>query len=229
MVRIDLDEVEIADEDACSVDEGSLSNEDFDAGNQLPNVEEYKASVRPQSRLSRRKCRNRLMIAMCFIVAAIISVTVGVIYGRDTAPGVETVNTIGANDSGNTQNENNDVGDSDNYDASSSSSGAETTSPPSPKTPWEIRREKISNMAKDQGWSDASTVHEVTTAQYVAAQWMAVEDPQLLEIEDTLEFKQRYALVVFYYAMKGDLNRWYDGDLPWLNGDDVCSWNKEFP
>jgi len=192
-----------------------------DDGNNLPDLEEYKASQefkddrkkvrksqRPRSKISQRRCRNRIYLGVALVIVVVVSVTVGVIVGRDTAP-------------------------------SSSSSSGDTGNDANPRDPNETeghdsdaygsRQEGVIELVTRLGWSDADQVRASNTPQNKAVRWLADEDPRGVPIEDTREFRQRYALAVFRFALAGENQRWYDGDIPWMNGDDVCAWRTSVP
>ena len=235
MVAIDLDEVILVNEgdtaqqelaqhlpDVVHVSEERRGHHRMDCDDddndshehdQLPDVEEYKieveAAVRSPGATSQRQCRMGMLLTAAFIMVATISIATGVILGRDTAP--------------TTRNGNDGTSSAEEEKRSDDATGSEGESE------GRTRREQISIMSKELGWSDPSTILQANTAQYAAASWMADLDPLQLEIKNSEEFRQRYALVVMYYSFQGDLHPWYDGDLPWLNGDPVCKWFKYYP
>ena len=65
--------------------------------------------------------------------------------------------------------------------------------------------------------------------QYRAAKWLEGESNTLVELplessEARLEFRQRFALAVFYYATRG---REWENQLHFLSPESVCSWNGD--
>lgn len=63
---------------------------------------------------------------------------------------------------------------------------------------------------------------------YIAAQWMAHGDKAAYPVPSTndLEFDERYALTVLYFATGGDRDWHYD--LNWLSEKHVCQWFRSF-
>jgi Leucine-rich repeat (LRR) protein len=80
----------------------------------------------------------------------------------------------------------------------------------------------IALFISDAGWSDIITPD---SSQWKAAKWLAEDDPKKLSPSDTVEYKERYAAAVLYYAFHGD--NW-PVHLNWLTGGDVCSWHDTF-
>lgn len=187
-------------------------DDELDHGNQLPDVEEYKAAAppaRPRSKMSQRRCKQRIILAVSFVIVIVVSVTIGVIVGRDTAP------------PGNTDSSNpfssywgNDAGDKN----------SPTSPPDEGETIYRNRQHEISELVAKLGWSDALKVNEDGSPQFLAAKWMADEDPANLDIEDALDFRQRYALVVIYYSLTGETESWENVHMPWLSQENVCKW-----
>lgn len=79
--------------------------------------------------------------------------------------------------------------------------------------------------------STADDLHDTSSAQYYAAQWMAHGDAQSLPVpkkstfKDHTTFVERYALTVFYFSTGGD---YWSFDLKFLSGEHICTWNQEF-
>ena len=68
-----------------------------------------------------------------------------------------------------------------------------------------------------------------TTPQYRAAKWLEGESDTLVELPPEspvarLEFRQRFALAVFYYTTRG---RVWEDQLKFLSPESVCSWNGD--
>jgi len=81
-------------------------------------------------------------------------------------------------------------------------------------------------------FSDERDLADIGSPQNLAADWMANKDPLRYPVPtDSMEvgayhFLQRYALVVFYYALDGDF---WNSTLHFLSEEHTCSWNAEFP
>mmetsp|Transcript_30566 Transcript_30566/g.46902 ORF Transcript_30566/g.46902 Transcript_30566/m.46902 type:complete len:730 (+) Transcript_30566:131-2320(+) len=81
-------------------------------------------------------------------------------------------------------------------------------------------------------FSDERDLADNGSPQNLAADWMANKDPLRYPVpSDSMEvgayhFLQRYALVVFYYALEGDS---WNSTLNFLSEEHTCSWNAEFP
>lgn len=81
-------------------------------------------------------------------------------------------------------------------------------------------------------FSDERDLKHIGSPQNLAADWMANKDPLGYPVPtDYMEvgayhFLQRYALVVFYYALEGDS---WNSTLNFLSDEHTCSWNAQFP
>jgi len=112
------------------------------------------------------------------------------------------------------------------------SAPAPTVTGPSsaPTAKYNSKREHIAELASNNGWSDSVAVNQPGTPQFNAAVWLGDEDPLRLNVEDTPEFRERYALAVLFYAWKGNGSTgWYQSRLKWMNQLDVCQWNTQLP
>ena len=89
------------------------------------------------------------------------------------------------------------------------------------------RAEAVTNFVIAEGLSDASAVEASGSAQSQAVGFMAVGDDAQLEIPASKDdpgafmFVQRYALAVFFYALKGG---GWQFPLDFLIGDTTCQW-----
>ncbi|GKY91577.1 hypothetical protein MPSEU_000129600 [Mayamaea pseudoterrestris] len=86
---------------------------------------------------------------------------------------------------------------------------------------------EVVDFVTSMGWSDAEEARKQDSPQFRAANWVADNDPMNVDVGDTLEFRQRYALAVFYYTLEGE--RWfYESQLTWLSATSVCDWHAPF-
>jgi Leucine rich repeat len=88
--------------------------------------------------------------------------------------------------------------------------------------------EVLDFIGHEQEWSDPVTLDGRSTDsfQYLAARWIADLDHRYVAMEDSEEFRTRYVLALFYYAMHGD--RW-EHEVNWLTMHSYCSWNNDYP
>jgi hypothetical protein len=93
------------------------------------------------------------------------------------------------------------------------------------------RYSDIRDYLTQQGISKTNDLFDETSPQHFAAQWLAHQDSAQLAIpysygtREHLEFVERYALVVFYYATGGpDWTR----QLNFLGKEHVCTWYQDF-
>lgn len=77
-----------------------------------------------------------------------------------------------------------------------------------------------------QEWSDPSKLAVTDSPQYLAARWIADLDPRDVSMDEVEEFRTRYVLALFYYAMNGD--RW-EHEVNWMTLHSYCNWNNEYP
>ena len=76
-------------------------------------------------------------------------------------------------------------------------------------------------VTETMGWSELSPGLDTVTPQWQAATWLADYDGQELDVGDTPEFRERYALAVIYFALKG---RDWSRDLYFLENTHACKW-----
>jgi hypothetical protein len=83
-------------------------------------------------------------------------------------------------------------------------------------------------IGHERAWSDPATLDGRSTDsfQYLAARWLADLDPRYVAMEDEEEFRTRYVLALFYYALRGD--RW-EHEVNWLTKHSHCNWNNDYP
>ena len=68
-----------------------------------------------------------------------------------------------------------------------------------------------------------SILMDPTTPQYKALNWLALEDPYTVPVDDIDHLKQRYALAVLYFATGGN-DTWIDS-FEFLSAEHECSWS----
>ena len=71
--------------------------------------------------------------------------------------------------------------------------------------------------------SSALTLDDPTSAQFLALQWLALEDEYRVSIDDIEHLLQRYSLAVLYFATGGNTT-WID-PFEFLSNDHECSWS----
>ena len=72
---------------------------------------------------------------------------------------------------------------------------------------------------------DHEALSNTSSPQYLAAKWIADEDPRLAVMDGDRGFHQRYALAVLWFAMGG--TGWHH-DLDFLSSQHECDWNTPF-
>jgi len=72
--------------------------------------------------------------------------------------------------------------------------------------------------------SESDDLHDWTSAQGKAFQWIVNDDERMVLADDT-HMVQRFALAVLFYATGGD--NWQSGDLHWLTAVHECFWFKK--
>ena len=190
---------------------------------QLPAIEEYKSQVAasraranqvlareshsPRSLYtqSKKKKKEYMIIGAIVAVIIILSVSIGVSVGeKKSSSGYSPTDPYG--------------GDFGEY----------TNAPTNPPTHmFDSQTLQVVDFVTNKGWSDAAEARKQSSPQFRAANWIADYDPLNLDVDDTLDFRQRYALAVFYYALDGD--NWMYGDkLSWLSANNVCDWRTQF-
>lgn len=183
-----------------SVDDFSARTHD-----QLPAVETYKATQADP--VAKNKSRRlKIMIAGALsIVFVCVFVTIGVVIGKK-----ESKSATAAAPSTNTGNV-----------------------PPSGAVPTVMKPGQVSRVAQvvtfvstTMGWTNATTINDVMSAQYKAATWIADVDSLKMPLENSEEFRSRYVLAVFYYATLG---HFWDFQLNFLSADHVCLWQADYP
>lgn len=203
---------ELQDESISSVD-----LEHSNGGNQLPNVEEYKVQAaasggkRPRSKISRKRRARVILIVASFVIVAVICIAVGVSIGKNNGSSPPSESSLPWGE--------------DTNDEDAGPSGVATNPPGTPSS----RRTGIADLVGSLGWSSTESLQTPGTPQYHATVWLADVDPMGIEVKDTVEFRQRYAIAVFYYALKKDQTSWYASQtLPWFSAESVCTWTTSF-
>jgi len=176
---------------------------------QLPDVEEYKASMGSTSRsssitsitISRTRLKITLAVALGIVVASIL-IAVGVVIGRDTAEPKPEPYHILHDDDFDYHGQNNGNGElSDRFAA-------------------------IADLAVEHGWADAASLHTTgTSPEHKACHWLAYTDEMQLPVDATPEFQNRFLLALFYYSLNGE--QW-DEQMNFLTAKSVCQWNEVY-
>jgi Leucine-rich repeat (LRR) protein len=189
---------------------------------QLPAVEEYKSQVaasriRANQILAReshsprsiytesKKKKKELMLLGAFLMVVILSISIGVGVSRKKKA-------------------------SSAYSSAGAFNDGRNTPPPTnrPTHAYDSQITQVIDFVVQKGWSDGAEARMQSSPQFQAATWIADFDPLQLNVVDTLDFRQRYALAVFYYALDGP-NWIYNDKLPWLTKDSVCNWRAPLP
>jgi len=72
--------------------------------------------------------------------------------------------------------------------------------------------------------SDSDALHDWTSPQGRAFQWIVNEDERMIHADDP-HLVQRFVMAVIFYATAG--GSWHSGDLHWLSGVHECYWTKK--
>jgi hypothetical protein len=113
--------------------------------------------------------------------------------------------------------------------ASLTSVGAVLTSvvastPNSTNTTTQSRVKAVRSFVLKRNWSQPELLTSTnSTPQVKAVHWIADKDPLQVAIGNTVAFRERYALAVFYFALDG--KHWMNS-ANWLTGTSVCKWNE---
>jgi len=78
----------------------------------------------------------------------------------------------------------------------------------------------------DLGWTSADTFDNKDSPQYRAAEWLADYDQLEVEMTKKGEFRDRYALAVFFFATQGDRWRYR---INWMSTHEACLWSAMWP
>ena len=182
----------------------SIAESDHD---QLPDVEEYKASMSTSRSStscitnSRTRLKITLAVALGIVVASIL-IAVGVVIGRDTAePKPEPYH----------------IHDDDDFDYHNQNGGNNAA--------LADRFDAIANLATVHGWADSGQLHTDGTPEHKACHWMAFTDGMQLPVDVTPEFQNRFLLALFYYSLNGE--QW-DEQMNFLTAKSVCHWNEVY-
>ena len=196
---------------------------------QLPAVmESHKTNVALSTFDTTRRTQRRkmlLLIAGMFVLAS-VCVTLGVVIGRDEEEASETTN-------GGTNNvavpDTDSLPDEIFYVPRSPAAAPSTTTTDrqnpnatltTGRTP--SRLENVKAFVSTNQWSTLESTLDPESPQSKASLWLADFDPLFVELEDTMEVRNRYALAVLYYAFDGP--RWAH-DVNWMTVFDTCDWN----
>ena len=87
-------------------------------------------------------------------------------------------------------------------------------------SPTVSRQTAIENWVLNNGWSS-----ELGPSQTRAIEWLATKDELALAVENSQDFRQRYAVTVLYYALLGSTGSWIVewGLRPW---QPICNWTN---
>lgn len=181
-------------------DESSSYNHD-----QLPDVESYRQQMGNENRpptLTKSIC-----VAMCsfILVTAIIVTLVSVILNSGQAEPASVVFEDDVNNGG---------GNTGNWYQ------GETER-------FLAIREYVTTVRGISTFDSVQALGDAQSPQYKAAQWMAHGDLQKMEVpqfdQPSLEFDERYAMAVFYFATGGPS---WSAQLNFLSSGHICTWNE---
>lgn len=96
---------------------------------------------------------------------------------------------------------------------------------PEGERPNRSRVHEYADFIVDHHWSKQDVISEPQSPQWKAAVWLADFDLTHSEPEDTMAFRQRYGLAVFFFALGG---REWVYDVGFLDEGHVCDWNERF-
>ena len=63
----------------------------------------------------------------------------------------------------------------------------------------------------------------LSSNEYKALEWVAIQDPRQLPTEDTVQLRERFALMLIYFATNGDST--WTSKSNWKTGVDHCLWS----
>jgi Leucine-rich repeat (LRR) protein len=205
-----------------------MSVDDFSerVHDQLPAVESYKATVNGQTsgssfEATRRTYRRKLILVVAGSIAFVtLFLTIGVVIGRDEEESDSNSPFTAAYKP--------TTSDEDGYAPSTPTPTATTGTidPNATQGRSPSRADSVAALVSTSDWSSLASTLDKLSPQYKAALWIADYDPLYLQIADTDEFRNRYALAVFYYATGGP--KW-SFNINWMTVHDVCSWNADWP
>jgi Leucine-rich repeat (LRR) protein len=202
---------DLQDESISSVDlEGSRNS----GGNQLPSIEEYKNEIaiaerRSPSKISRRRQARVICTIASFVVVAVISIAIGVSIGRNSNHNLSNSPSQGFGNNGPV--------------------GVATNPPDAGVGRDEERQNGVATLVERLGWSTSAALNTPGSPQRRAVVWLANIDEMGIEIKDSVEFRQRYALAVIYYSLQKEGRSWYaNRALPWFTETPVCEWTASF-
>jgi len=193
----------------------SIDAEDDQDGNihdQLPDPDEYKAQLgfsRPESRLTRLRRKRFLTMVSVFALIVLVAIVIGTVIGKANGGGKKS-----------------NAAYQPSSDGSFSGSVVAMGPTPSP-TNKKVDRSRVDQvMSVVQFMSSPVDLTTGGSPQEEAVMWIANTDPRQVVVGDTVEFKERYALAVLYYAMGG--NGWeYTTSMRWMGPENECAWNTE--
>ncbi|CAJ1948253.1 unnamed protein product [Cylindrotheca closterium] len=83
-------------------------------------------------------------------------------------------------------------------------------------------RSRISIMAEILLPDTSLTSPTLGTDEYKALRWLAMDDPRLLPAEDTVQLRERFALMLLYFSTNGDSS--WSSNTNWKTATDHCLW-----
>jgi len=85
--------------------------------------------------------------------------------------------------------------------------------------------EELAQFIISQEWSTVVDISKSNSPQRQAVRWLATKDVRQTAMADPVEYKERYALMVFYFAMEGE--NW-PHESYFLTKEHHCEWSKEY-
>jgi Leucine-rich repeat (LRR) protein len=192
---------------------GDEENQDDNQHDQLPTVEQYKTQIALNAKGSSDHWMWGAIYGIIALVIAVFLIVIGVVIGRDTSPSDEA----GSNPTARPA------------PAPKPVPAPTQTFPQEPSQPAEqINRDIVlGEFVAEQKWSDFFQVSSPGTPQYKAIKWMAHADPKNLEVSAGVEFKERYAAAVLFFAFEG-VGWPHNANDFWLSEKPVCEWSSVF-
>jgi Leucine-rich repeat (LRR) protein len=198
---------------------------------QLPAVESHKANItsNPTFEATRRSHRRKLLLMIASaIVFATVCITLGVVIGRDEVESENETDNVelpkvsapSASSPGI------DFVKSDSPVAAPATTGS-TVDSRNPNSTLTVGRtpsrlENVLAFVSTNEWSSVESTLDEESPQHKAALWFADFDPLEMDLQDTEDVRNRYALAVLFYAWGGP--RW-SYDLSWMTNYNACEWN----
>ncbi|CAJ1944499.1 unnamed protein product [Cylindrotheca closterium] len=182
------------------IDDYNESSEEYDH-DQLPDVESYRAQMGHDGKPASLK--KSICIAVCsfVILTTIIAVVVSVLMNNEEPEVVRFEDDM------------NNEGNTDNWNKGETQRFLQI-------------REYVTTIRGISTFDSVQAQNGVQSPQYLAAQWMAHGDGMNMPVpvdEPNLQFDERYAMTVFYFATGGPT---WTAQLNFLSSGHICSWNE---